>query len=71
MLESENLSILDQSNTTTGTTSSGVTLNALAFSARLTRGAVSPYIAVVIPLDEDISDSFTFAATAGADLRIP
>lgn len=71
MLESENLSIMDQSNTTTGTQSSGVTLNALAFSARLTRGAVSPYIAVVIPLDEDISDSFTFAATAGADLRIP
>jgi hypothetical protein len=70
MLESENLSVLDETSAT-GTTNTGITLNALALSARLTNGAVSPYIAVVVPLDSDISDLFTFAATAGAELRIP
>jgi hypothetical protein len=29
------------------------------------------YERVVIPLDDDISDTFSFAATAGAELRLP
>jgi hypothetical protein len=71
MLESENLTLLDERDTSNGATSRTATLNALAFSARLSQGPVLPYIAVVIPLDKDISDTLTFAATAGAELKIP
>jgi hypothetical protein len=67
MLESENATIFEDGN---GMTSNTITLDAIALSARLNAGAVSPYLALVIPLDSDISDFFDFAVTAGAEIRL-
>jgi hypothetical protein len=46
------------------------TADVLGISARYTSGQVSPYVAVVIPLDEDLSDALSIAVTAGAQFRL-
>lgn len=68
MLESENLSILDKH--VANGVYRGTTLNALALSARVSAGAVSPYFAVLIPLDDNTTKLFSIAATGGAEIRM-
>jgi hypothetical protein len=64
MLESENLAILDLDDR------KGSTFNAVAVSARATGGAVSPFAAVVIPVDDDVREVVDFSVTAGIDFRL-
>lgn len=63
MLESENVALLadDMRN--------GSTLSAFALSARYTAGTVSPYLALVVPVDHDISQFLKLAVTAGVEIR--
>lgn len=70
MLESENLTIMDETDAN-GNTGSGGTLNAAAVSARADAGMVSPYLAVVIPIEHDTSDLVDLAVVVGADFKIP
>jgi hypothetical protein len=66
MVESQNLSILD----TTSSSHDRVTLSSFAVSARVDAGAVTPYAAVVIPMEDDSSDVVDFAITFGVDFRL-
>src|SRR5262249_46921959 len=65
MLESENATLFSDRPST-----DSVTLDALAISARLNARSVSPYVAWVIPLDQDLKDLFSFMLTAGAEFRM-
>jgi hypothetical protein len=67
MLESTNLWILDEHNA--GTTEPGVTLNALAISARMTAGTTSPYLSVMLPLDDDLKSLISTALAVGVESR--
>lgn len=67
MLESENVAILDQRDSM-GNTIRGATLNELAVSTRVNAGAVSPYAAVVIPLDHDL-DSVDAGFLGGVEFK--
>ena len=49
---------------------SASTADVLGISARYTSAQVSPYLAVVIPLDKDISEVMSVAVTAGAQFRL-
>lgn len=42
-------------------------LTNFAIAGRYAKGTVNPYVAFVIPLDEDVSDSMDFALTVGLD----
>jgi hypothetical protein len=64
MLESENATVFSDRE---GGSSS--TLNALAVSARYTANGVSPYLAVTLPLDEDVTELFDYSVTAGIEIR--
>jgi hypothetical protein len=64
MLESENLAILGLDGR------DGSTLNAVALSARATGGAVSPFAAVIIPVDDDVRELVDFSITAGVDFKL-
>jgi hypothetical protein len=46
------------------------TVDVLGISARYTGAQVSPYLALVIPLDKDISEFMSVAVTAGAQFRL-
>jgi hypothetical protein len=46
------------------------TIDVLGVSARFTSGQVSPYLGVVIPLDDDLSGILSVAVTAGAQFRL-
>lgn len=70
MLESENLTVTHPLETVDAMHHS-VTFNALAVSARVYTGAVSPYFALVIPFEEDITANIDLAMTAGVELKIP
>lgn len=65
MAESANLSILSESGR-----DNGGTLSSIALSTRANGGAVSPYLAVVVPIESDTSDVIDFAVTLGADFRL-
>ncbi|HEU4728493.1 MAG TPA: hypothetical protein VFT22_11400 [Kofleriaceae bacterium] len=67
MLESENMSLLRINGN--GGAARGATLNALVVSVRASLRPVSPYVGVVIPCEEDISDLTDFAITLGSDFR--
>ena len=47
------------------------TLNAVAVSTRVNAGAVSPCLAVVIPVDHDEHPFIDVALVAGVDCKIP
>lgn len=68
MLETENLSITNDR--PAGNPSDAVTFNSIAVSARADADIVSPYLAVVIPVEHDSSDLIDFAVTAGADFKL-
>ena len=68
MLESENLSITNSR--PAGSPSNSITFNSIAVSARADAGIVSPYLAVVIPVENDSSQFIDFAITAGADFKL-
>jgi hypothetical protein len=65
MLESENATLFDQ-----GTSNGSTTIDGFAVSARLNARPIAPYIAWVLPIDQDIKDIFNFMITAGAELRL-
>lgn len=67
MLESENMSLLKINGN--GGTARGATLNAMVLSVRASLRPVSPYVGVVIPCEEDISDLTDLAITLGTDVR--
>lgn len=64
MVESENVTMLsDRENV------DAATLSALALSARYTVNGVSPYLAVTVPIDEDLTELFDYAVTTGIEIR--
>jgi hypothetical protein len=65
MLESENLTILGEGNR------DSTTVNAVAVSARVNAGAVSPHLALVIPVDDDERQIIDLAVIAGVDFKLP
>jgi hypothetical protein len=46
-------------------------VNALAISARAETSSVSPCLAVMFPVEEDISREVTWGATLGVDVKLP
>lgn len=68
MLESENLSVLDQ-HVTNGGVYRGAMLNAFAVSARVNSTTVLPYFAVIMPVEDDIK-LVDIAVTVGAEIGI-
>jgi hypothetical protein len=70
MFESENLSLLDEGPPTPSASSrSGTTLNAIAVSGRFHGGSLSPYLAVIVPVEEDTADLIDLAVTVGIDFE--
>jgi hypothetical protein len=65
MLESANATVFSEQ-----MNGSASTADVLGISARYTSGQVSPYLAVVIPLDEDLTGFLSVAVTAGAQFRL-
>jgi hypothetical protein len=65
MLESENVTLFSG-----GSSSDSVTLDAFAVSARLNARPLSPYVALVVPVDDDLSSILGFMLTAGAEFRL-
>jgi hypothetical protein len=63
MLESENVTLLSDD------MGSASMLNAVAVSARFTAGTASPYLALAVPIDHDISQFLVLAVTAGVEIR--
>jgi hypothetical protein len=66
-LESQNVTIMDSDDTS----DDGETLNAMALTARADLGTALPYAALIVPLDDGISELFDFALTVGLDVRLP
>jgi len=60
--ESENLALGSQDN------NDGATLSDLAVGARFAAGTASPYVALVVPIEDTTSEIIDFAVTAGVDL---
>jgi len=65
MAESANLAILSQADR-----DNGATLSSIALSMRANAGAVSPYLAVIVPVEHDTSNVIDFAVTLGADFKL-
>jgi hypothetical protein len=45
-------------------------LTNFAIAGRYAKGNVNPYLAIVIPLDDDVSDAMDFALTVGLDAKL-
>lgn len=67
MVESQNMSLLKIEGN--GGTARGVTLNSMVVSMRANLRAVSPYLGVIIPVENDTSELIDLAVTLGTDLR--
>lgn len=66
-LESQNVTITDDDENS----DDGETLNAIALTARADLGTALPYFALIVPLDDGISELFDYAITVGLDVRLP
>jgi hypothetical protein len=71
MLESANLTAQRNGSADGTTPPAAITFNTLALSVRFDTASVSPYLAVTIPLEQDLSDFMTIGATLGVDVKLP